>query len=167
MPAAHDNPLLAPSAAEKGIQCVDDADIFAGERRDGCSKTVTRNMSDLEWIENDLSAFDNEMGPYIAVGLTECLRRQERNDDSPCGLPESVGLDDHDKRNNFPVPAGVPVNTELIRHLKGAELVRQRTILFDKCIARGDMGSDFPLTLRGFRFGAIDKRRQQALNRLR
>lgn len=73
-------------------------------------------MGDLKRHKNDFLTLYHEMGPDIAVGEPEFLGGDERHDDSPRRIPETVGLDHDDEWNDPPVPSGVEVDTELVRH---------------------------------------------------
>ena len=109
-------PRSAPRTAQKRIQSIDNAAVFAGEGSDRRAQKVAWNIRDLKRIEHDLSVADHEMRSNITVGQRERLRGHQRHDDPPDRVSESVGLNDDHEGNHALVSTRVPVNTELIGH---------------------------------------------------
>jgi hypothetical protein len=68
-------------------------------------------MADLARIENDFSPINHEVWPDIGIWKAKFFGGKERDDKSLDRTTETVGLNDDDKGNGLPVPAGIAVNT--------------------------------------------------------
>jgi len=59
--------MSPPGAAQKSIQCVDNADVFTRKRHDRGADGIIRNIRDLKWGKNDPAVADHKSKPDVTL----------------------------------------------------------------------------------------------------